>query len=108
MAKLNTNTRYLFDDLSTYSEKLLAKFPPSLNKILFVNSGSAATDFAIRMAKVHTQKKKIMVLEHGYHGNTQNGIYVSHYKYNHKGGEGKLKNIVETPLPKVFGSNFKD
>ena len=108
MAKLNTNTRYLFDELSTYSEKLLAKFPPSLNKILFVNSGSAATDLAIRMARVHTQKKKIMVLEHGYHGNTQNGIDVSHYKYNHKGGAGKLKDIVETPLPKVFGSDFKD
>ncbi|WP_289644589.1 aminotransferase class III-fold pyridoxal phosphate-dependent enzyme [Maribacter aestuarii] len=108
LARLNTNTRYLYDEFLSYSEKLLAKLPPSLNKVFFVNSGSAATDLAIRMAKAHTKKKKIMVLEHGYHGNTQNGIDISHYKYNHKGGSGKANNIVEAPLPKVFESGFKN
>lgn len=108
MARLNTNTRYVYKEFLSYSEKLLAKFPPSLNKVFFVNSGSAATDLAMRMAKAHTQKKKVMVLEHGYHGNTQNGIDISHYKYNHKGGTGKSMDIVETPLPKVFGSGFEN
>lgn len=107
MARLNTNTRYLYEEFLSYSEKLLAKFPPSLNKVFFVNSGSAATDLAIRMARVHTSKKKVMVLEHGYHGNTQNGIDVSHYKYNHKGGGGKSDYIIETPMPKMFGSGFE-
>lgn len=108
LARLNTNTRYLYNEFLSYSEKLLAKFPPSLNKVFFVNSGSAATDLAIRMAKAHTKKRKMMVLEHGYHGNTQNGIDISHYKYNHKGGSGKANNIVEAPLPKVFESGFEN
>lgn len=108
LARLNTNTRYIYDEFLSYSEKLLAKFPPSLNKVFFVNSGSAATDLAIRMAKAHTKKKKIMVLEHGYHGNTQNGIDISHYKYNHHGGTGKAEDIVEAPLPKVFQSGFEN
>ena len=107
MAKLNTNTRYVYEELLSYSEKLLSKFPAHLNKVFFVNSGSAASDLAIRIAKTHTKKNKVMVLEHGYHGNTQNGIDISHYKYNHKGGKGKMEHILETPMPKVYGSGFK-
>ena len=108
LARLNTNTRYIYDEFLSYTEKLLATFPSSLNKVFFVNSGSAATDLAIRMAKTYTKKKKMMVLEHGYHGNTQHGIDISHYKYNHKGGTGKVDDTVETPLPKVFGSGFEN
>ncbi len=108
MAQLNTNTRYLYESLLTYSEQLLSKFPPSLNKVFFVNSGSAASDLAIRMAHTHTQKRQIVVLEHGYHGNTRLGIDISHYKYNHKGGTGKNDYIVQTPMPKVFGSGMED
>lgn len=106
MAKLNTNTRYVYDGLQSYSKKLLSNFPSSLNKVFFVNSGSAATDLAIRLAQTHTKKKKIMVMEHGYHGNTRQGIDISHYKYNHQGGSGKMEYILQAPMPKVFGSGF--
>jgi len=107
-AKLNTNTRYIYEELLQYSEKLLTKFPDTLNKVFFVNSGSAASDLAIRLATNHTQKRKVMVLEHGYHGNTRIGIDISHYKYNHKSGTGKKEYIIATPMPKVYGSGFKD
>ena len=106
MAQLNTNTRYLYETFITYTDKLLSKFPNRLNKVFLVNSGSAASDLAIRMAKNHTQKNKVMVMEHGYHGNTQNGIEISHYKYHHKGGLGKSEHILEAELPKFFNSGF--
>ena len=108
MARLNTNTRYLYDVLLDYSESLLSKFPPNLNKVFFVNSGSAATDLAVRLALAHTQKAQMMVLEHGYHGNTGMGIDVSHYKYSHKGGPGKKDYILQTPLPKAHRSGYAD
>ena len=108
MAKLNTNTRYLYEELLSYSEKLLAKFPDKLNKVFFVNSGSAASDLAVRIATAHTKKPKVMALEHGYHGNTRMGIDISHYKYNHNKGSGKKENVIATPMPKVFGSGFED
>lgn len=108
IAKLNTNTRYLYDELLTYSEKLLAKFPKKLNKVFFVNSGSAASDLAIRIAMNYTKKPKILALEHGYHGNTKTGIDISHYKYNHQGGSGKKDYIIQTPMPKAFNSGFTD
>ncbi|WP_339654320.1 aminotransferase class III-fold pyridoxal phosphate-dependent enzyme [uncultured Maribacter sp.] len=107
IAKLNTNTRYIYEELLTYTDKLLSKFPSHLNKVFLVNSGSAASDLALRIAKTHTKKNMVMVLQHGYHGNTQNAIDISHYKYNHNGGTGKKDNIIETEMPKIFGTSIE-
>ena len=106
MEKLNTNTRYLYDQLSEYSEKLLEKFPAALNKVFFVNSGSAASDLAIRMAKKHTGLKDLMVMEHGYHGNTQTGIDISDYKFNNPKGDGQKSFIFKTEMPKTYNGRF--
>lgn len=102
MAKLNTNTRYLYDLLPQYAEKLLAKFPPSLNRVFFVNSGSAASDLAIRMAKWHTKREGIAVIEHGYHGNTQISIDISDYKFSNPKGQGQKDYILKVPIPDAY------
>lgn len=107
IGKLNTNTRYLYDSLAEYAELLLAKFPSPLSKVFFVNSGSAASDLAIRLAQNYTNKNAIAVMEHGYHGNTRLGIDISHYKYNSSGGKGKQDNIIEAPLPDTYRGKFK-
>ncbi len=107
MARLNTNTRYLFDHLARYVEKLQAKFPPSLNKVYLVNSGSAATDLALRMAKFHTQLEDIMVMELGYHGNTQTAIEVSDYKFNNPKGLGIGQHILKTEVPDTYKGAYK-
>jgi ethanolamine-phosphate phospho-lyase len=102
MAKLNTNTRYLYDLLPQYAEKLRAKFPSSLNRIFFVNSGSAASDLAIRMAKWHTRREGVAVIEHGYHGNTQISIDISDYKFNNPKGQGQKDYILKVPIPDAY------
>ncbi|MDT0539791.1 aminotransferase class III-fold pyridoxal phosphate-dependent enzyme [Croceitalea sp. P059] len=102
MAKLNTNTRYVYDLLAIYAEKLVSKFPDGLNKVFFVNSGSAASDLAIRMAKNHTGKSQVLVMEHGYHGNTQTSIDISDYKFNNKKGQGQKDYILKTALPDAY------
>ncbi len=102
MAQLNTNTRYLYKQLIDYSKKLLTKFPSSLNKVYFVNSGSAASDLALRMAKFHTGHKNIMVMEHGYHGNTQSAIDISDYKFNNPKGQGQKQNILKAIIPDTY------
>ncbi len=106
MAKLNTNIRYLNDIYNEYAENLTAKFPESLTKVFFVNSGSAASDLAIRLAMTHTKNNGIVVMEHGYHGNTRLGIDISHYKYNRKGGSGKSRAIVEAEIPDTYKGRF--
>lgn len=107
MAKLNTNTRYHYDLLPKYAEKLLSKFPESLNRVFFVNSGSAASDLAIRLVHAHTNAKKIMVMEHGYHGNTQMSIDISDYKFNNPKGEGQKKYIIKTDIPDTYNGKYK-
>lgn len=106
MAKLNTNTRYLYDQLSEYAEKLISKFPPSLNKVFFVNSGSAASDLALRIAKIHTGYEKIMVMEHGYHGHTQAATEISDYKFNNPKGQGQKDFIIKTPIPDTYRGKY--
>jgi 4-aminobutyrate aminotransferase-like enzyme len=105
--KLNTNTRYYYDSLALYADRLLKYFPPSLNKIFFVNSGSAATDLALRMANTHTNANHHIVMESGYHGNTISAIDVSSYKFAGKGGKGIPVNTTELPLPKLFNGTLK-
>ncbi|UCG45087.1 MAG: aminotransferase class III-fold pyridoxal phosphate-dependent enzyme, partial [Candidatus Bathyarchaeota archaeon] len=107
MAHLNTNTRYLYDQIVEYAEQLLAKFPKSLNKIFFVNSGSAASDLAIRLAHTHTGSRDVMVVEHGYHGNTKIGIDISPYKFNGRGGKGPAPYILKAPIPDTFRGPYR-
>jgi ethanolamine-phosphate phospho-lyase len=106
MARLNTNTRYLSEVYNNYAEKLLSKFPAKLSKVFFVNSGSAASDLALRLAQTHSRKKGIVVMEHGYHGNTRQVIDISHYKYNRKGGQGKAEHILEATLPDTYKGQY--
>lgn len=107
IAKLNTNTRYLYDALPQYAEKLLSKFPDHLNRVFFVNSGSAASDLAIRLAQNFTSRTNIGVVQHGYHGNTRTGIQISPYKYMGKGGTGRAENIVEAELPDSYRGRYR-
>ena len=102
MAKMNTNTRYLYSSLNEYASRLLAKLPKKLNKIFFVNSGSAASDLAIRLAKTFTQRADLIVIEQGYHGNTQIGIDISSYKFDGKGGNGAVDRIHKISMPDTY------
>jgi ethanolamine-phosphate phospho-lyase len=107
MAQLNTNTRYMYKLLNDYSARLLAKFPPQLNKVFFVNSGSEASDLAIRLARHYTGKQDMLVMEHGYHGHTQTAVSISHYKFNNPKGQGTHAGILTAPIPDTYRGEFK-
>lgn len=69
-ARLNTNTRYLVDDVTAYADRLAALFPDPLEVVFFANSGSEANDLAWRIARTVTDRKGMIVTEHAYHGST--------------------------------------
>ena len=106
--KLNTNTRYIYDSLADYSEKLLGKFPEHLNRVFYVNSGSAASDLAVRLAGNYTGLSNLLVMEHGYHGNTSTGISISSYKFDGKGGKGLPGDITRLTLPKLYRGRYPE
>lgn len=71
MAVLNTHTRYLYDVVLTYAERLLGHFPSELSNVMFTCTGSESSDLAMRIAKTHTSGSGIVVTENAYHGLTE-------------------------------------
>ena len=104
---LNTNTRYLHDEIISLSKNLASKFPKKLSKIYLVNSGSEANELAIRISNVNRNCENFIVMQGGYHGNTNKTIEVSNYKYNSKGGSGKASNVFEIPMPDEFRGKYR-
>jgi 4-aminobutyrate aminotransferase-like enzyme len=69
-AQLNTHTRYLYDIIHTYAERLLETFPAGLDKVTFTCTGSESNDLAMRIAMAVTGKRGFIVTDNAYHGNT--------------------------------------
>jgi len=86
MARLNTNTRYLFEELSDYAGRLAATLPAPLEVCFFVNSGSEANELALRLARAHTRRRDVLVVDGAYHGNTTTLVAMSPYKFMGSGG----------------------
>jgi len=98
VALLNTNTRYLHDNILRYAQRLTALLPAPLRVCFFVNSGSEANELAIRLARTHTGRQDVIVLEHAYHGHTSTLIDMSPYKFNGPGGKGQRPWVHVAPI----------
>jgi 4-aminobutyrate aminotransferase-like enzyme/Ser/Thr protein kinase RdoA (MazF antagonist) len=107
MALLNTNTRYLHEHLAEYIERLTATLPPPLSVVYLVCSGSEANELALRLARAHTGRDRIFVLDAAYHGNTGALVDLSPYKFNGKGGRGKPAHVEIMPLPDVYRGPYR-
>jgi 4-aminobutyrate aminotransferase-like enzyme/Ser/Thr protein kinase RdoA (MazF antagonist) len=68
MRLLNTNSRFLYGSMIAYAERLSALLPDSLDRVLFVNSGSEACDLALQLARVYTGRQDVVALAGAYHG----------------------------------------
>lgn len=104
---LNTNTRYLHDNINRYAERLTALMPDSLEVCYFANSASEANELALRLARAYTNQKDMIVLEAAYHGNTTSLIDISPYKHDGPGGKGAPDWVHTVPIPDVFRGEYK-
>lgn len=107
MAVLNTNTRYLHPNIVHFTEALLETFPPALDVVFLVNSGSEANELAMRLAKTYTGQQDMIVVEAGYHGNTQGCIDISSYKFDGPGGKGVPPHVHAVPLPDAYRGQYR-
>jgi 4-aminobutyrate aminotransferase-like enzyme/Ser/Thr protein kinase RdoA (MazF antagonist) len=101
-AVLNTNTRYLHDNILQLADALCATLPPELCVCYFVNSGSEATELALRLAYTWSGQRDILALEAAYHGNTAGCVGISHYKFDGPGGQGAPPHTQVLPMPDVY------
>ncbi|MEE8119848.1 MAG: aminotransferase class III-fold pyridoxal phosphate-dependent enzyme, partial [Gammaproteobacteria bacterium] len=107
-ARLNTNTRFLHPLLAEYVTQLAARFPEPLKVIYLVNSGSEATDLALRLAKCYSGANDVIALEGAYHGHTQAALDVSHYKFAGPGGAGCPSATHVVPMPCTYRGEYRD
>ena len=104
---LNTNTRYLHDNVTRYAQRLTELLPAPLRVCYFVNSGSEANELALRLARTFTRREDIIVLEHAYHGHTSTLIDISPYKFNGPGGTGRKPWVHVAPLADDYRGHYR-
>lgn len=83
-----------------FAQALCSYLPPSLQNVYFVNSGSEATEGAIKLAKRFTGKHKIIAFKNAYHGSTQGALSVL--------GNESMKNAFRPLIPGVVFIDFDD
>ena len=107
MRVLNTNTRYLHEHLERYAERVTATLPEPLRVCYFVSSGSEANELALRLARAHTRRRDVIVLDSAYHGHTTSLVDISPYKFNGPGGEGAPPWVHVLPLPDTYRGKYR-
>src|SRR3954452_10514071 len=74
-AKLCTIAPQHANDARSEAARLIAeRTPGDLNKIFFTNGGADANEHAVRMARLHTGRYKVLTRYRSYHGGTDTAI----------------------------------
>ncbi|ANJ28147.1 aminotransferase [Agromyces aureus] len=68
LRRLNTNSRFHYGAVVEYAERLAALSPDPLDTVFLVNSGSEATDLAVRVALAATGRRDVVAILEAYHG----------------------------------------
>ncbi|XP_024601367.1 5-phosphohydroxy-L-lysine phospho-lyase isoform X2 [Neophocaena asiaeorientalis asiaeorientalis] len=104
---LNTNSRYLHDNIVDYAQRLSETLPEKLCVFYFLNSGSEANDLALRLARQYTGHWDVVVLDHAYHGHLSSLIDISPYKFRDLDGQKEWVHVIAAffaeSLPSVGG-----
>jgi 4-aminobutyrate aminotransferase-like enzyme/Ser/Thr protein kinase RdoA (MazF antagonist) len=66
--RLNTNSRFNYQAVVEFSERLAATLPDPLDTVFLVNSGSEAVDLALRLAFAVTGRQDVVAVAEAYHG----------------------------------------
>ncbi len=74
-ARLTTISPAFANDARSEAARLIAELAPGdLNMVFFTNGGAEATENALRMARLHTGRHKVMAAYRSYHGATAGAI----------------------------------
>ncbi|RFM26737.1 aspartate aminotransferase family protein [Deminuibacter soli] len=82
----------------SYAHLLTSVLPASLNSVYFTNSGTEATEGAMKLAKRATGRTKIIAFNKSYHGSTQGALSVM--------GDEYWRNAFRPLLPEVYHYDY--
>jgi acetylornithine/N-succinyldiaminopimelate aminotransferase len=84
----------------TYAKKLTEYLPSSLDCVYFTNSGSEATEGAMKLAKRYTNRSQIIAFKNSYHGSTQGALSIM--------GDEYWRNAYRPLLPDILHLDYND
>lgn len=102
LSKLNTNSRFIYEGIATYAERLVATLPSPLEVVFLVCTGSEANDLALRISRQVTGRSDVVVIDGAYHGNTTAVMGISPNRYKGRGGRGAPSTTHEVMRPDVY------
>ncbi|MDV3124272.1 aminotransferase [Mycobacterium sp. 21AC1] len=68
LRRLNTNSRFNYASVVEFSERLADLLPAPLDTVFLVNSGSEASDLALRLATAAAGRRDVVSMREAYHG----------------------------------------
>jgi 4-aminobutyrate aminotransferase len=87
----------------TLSSMIAATMPPSLDSVMFLNSGSEAIDGALKLARRVTGRPGIIAFRGGFHGRTFGATSVTTSSLNYRTGyEPLLPGVYVAPYPAAY------
>ena len=91
---------YIQNPQTQYAKLITSLLPSNLNSVFFTNSGTEATEGALKLAKRVTGRSEIICFKNSYHGSTQGSLSVM--------GNEEYKNSFRPLLPdiKMLEFNF--
>ena len=82
------------------AEELVKRAPPSIDKVLFTNSGTESVEAALKLGRAATKRTRIVCIEHAFHGLTLGSLSVN--------GEAAFTDRFGPYLPGVTRVPFND
>src|SRR5699024_2736891 len=83
-----------------YARLLTDQLPNLFEQVYFVNSGTEAVEGALKLAKKHTGRHKMVAFNNGYHGDTHGSLSVT--------GRNVYQDPYKPLLPAVHFLDFND
>lgn len=91
---------YVIQPQVKLAKKLTEQLPETLNSVYLLNSGSEAIEGAMKLAKKHTGRNKIVAFRNAYHGSTAGALSLMDNEYY----SGPFKPL----LPEVYFADYND
>jgi 2,2-dialkylglycine decarboxylase (pyruvate) len=98
---VHLNSWMLSEPVLALAERLAALFPPPLEKVVLLNTGSEANEVALKLAKMHTGRFELVGLTRSFHG-LMAGIASVNFSMAHAGYGPLLPGAFAVPAPYAY------
>jgi len=106
--KLTTVAPSFANDARSAAARMIAeRAPDPLNKVFFTNGGAEANENAIRMARLHTGRRKVLAAYRSYHGATAGALTLTGDPRRWPSEPG-IDGVVDTHLAPTIEHTFDD